>query len=165
MSLNNFNYNVSWSDFNQISARPPNEREDANIHTRMSLRFQMGGSGRTTIITSADVDVLMVTPDCWVVNSQMNDVILRHEQGHFDLQAIVAREFYAKVMALTAASDSAMRRKIRQLQTSLERITAQVNERYDTATNHSVNVSVQQSWEQRIEATKLNSNGTIMDLP
>lgn len=165
MSLNNFNYLVSWSDFTRVSARPTNEDEDAYIHTRMHLSYQMGGRGRSTIISSAEVNVLIVTSDCWVVSSEANDELLRHEQGHFDIQALVAREFYNQVIALTAATDRAMQRLISQLQTRLEQSTASVNERYDTVTNHKLNVAVQRTWDQRIEAAKLNPNGLVTDLP
>jgi hypothetical protein len=164
MSVNNFNYAVSWSDFAQVSSRPPLEDEDAHIHTRMRLNYQMGGRGRATIISSADIDVLIVSDDSWVVTSQMNAALLKHEQGHYDIQAIIAREFYNKVMALTAPSDNAMQTKIRQLETNLQRTTDRMNERYDTATSHSINTAVQQAWDQKFDTVKQNPNGTANDL-
>jgi hypothetical protein len=165
MGVNNFNYTVSWSDFTQTSSRPPGEHEDAHIHTRMNLAYQMGGKGNATIISSADIDVLIVSEDCWVVTSGMKADLLKHEQGHYDIQALVAREFYDKLMALSAPTDDKLRTKIRQLETNFQQVTNRTNARYDRSTDHSNNSSVQQTWDQKIETAKRNVNGTVNDLP
>lgn len=165
MPLNNFHDFISWSQFSQLTSRPTGEDEDAHIHTRMKLSYNMGGKGKATIVSSADVDILIVTQECWVVTSEMTKELLKHEQGHYDIQALVAREFYEKVLALSAPSDDALRKKVKQLEAKLQQVTNSVNKRYDTQTNHSQITQAQQTWDKKLETAKKNLKGLVDDLP
>lgn len=164
MSLNNFDDIISWSQFSQLPSRPAGEDEDAHIHTAMKLNYDLGGKGKATIVSSATLDIL-VTPDCWVVSSEMKKDLLKHEQGHYDIQALVAREFYDKLLALSASSDADLKKKIRQLEAKFQQVTNSVNKRYDSQTDHSEITSVQQTWDKKLDAAKKNPNGTTDHLP
>ena len=55
--------------------------------------------------------------------------------------------------------------KIDDLNKTISDKTNVVDERYDTVTNHSMNTTVQQTWDQKIDAAKKNPKGTVEDLP
>ncbi len=165
MSLNNFDDTVSWSQFSQLPSRPAGEDEDAHIHTRMKLNYNLGGKGKAAIVSGGTLDILIVTQSCWAVSSEMTKDLLKHEQGHYDIQALAAREFYEKVMALTAPTDNELKKEVRKLEAKFQQVTNVVNKRYDKTTDHSINTSMQQTWDKKIDAAKKKLNGTIDDLP
>jgi predicted secreted Zn-dependent protease len=101
----------------------------------------------------------------WVVEGYQGDSLLRHEQGHYDIMALGARELYNRVLELTASRCPEINTQDRQLQQQIQAQVDAANIRYDTRTNHGNTASVQQNWEPRIHAIKQNPTGIIMDLP
>lgn len=155
---------VGWGKFNQYSDRLTGEDEDAFIHTHMEYGYRLGGIGRAANVTSATMKITVLR-DSWVVTSQMTDYLLKHEQGHYDIQALVAREFLEEIKKVAAPSDHDASKLIKDLEKKYGQLTKTTNIRYDAATNHSLNKQVQQTWDQRIDAAKKNKKGTINDLP
>lgn len=168
MPLNqtSFTYSISWSDFNPQSSRPQGVTEDAQIHPEMSFsNFQLARNRNSVSITDVDVNISLVSNDCWVVSSQMTNDLLIHEQGHYDIIAISAREFYNALIGLSAASTHALQTKVTQLQARFQKKATTVDARYDTQTDHSRNTQPQQQWNKAIAAEKQKSNGSISNLP
>ena len=165
MSLNNFNYPVSWSDFTQRNARPSGENEDAYIFVRYGYSFQMQRNGNAVTIASADVNITISSSDCWVVTSQMTNYLLKHEQGHYDITALGAREFYNALMNLFAASPHALQNSITQLNERYQQKIKRANMRYDTKTRNSQDTQAQQTWDQGIAAEMQMPGGSIDNLP
>jgi Bacterial protein of unknown function (DUF922) len=161
-----FSYPVSWSDFIQKSSRPAGETEDAQIHPEMGFsNFQLKAVGRGVGIKDVDININLVTNDCWVVTSQMTNGLLQHEQGHYDIIAISAREFYNVLLGLSAASTHALQTKVTELRTRFQQKATTVDKRYDTQTDHSRKTQQQQQWDKAIAAEKQKSNGSISNLP
>ncbi len=168
MPVNNFNYQLSstWSDFNPRSSRPTGVNEDAQIHPEMSFSaFQPGRKGNAIIIADVTIDIAVVPDDTWVVTSQQSPDLLKHEQGHYDILAICAREIYNAILALSGRSTNDLQTKINSTKERIGRKVTQIDVRYDTRTNHSQNTTEQQTWDQRIATVKQNPNGTLDDLP
>jgi hypothetical protein len=166
MPVNNFNYAVSWSDFAERPARPTGENEDAQIHPEMSFsNFQIGRKGKAIIIKDVDIDIALVAVDCWVVTSQKSAYLLKHEQGHFDILAICARELYNTILGLSGTSTNDLQKKIEQAKTRLGQKVTLVDKRYDDKTKHSLDTAVQQTWDGKIDSTKKNPTGSLDDLP
>jgi hypothetical protein len=166
MSLNNFNSLISWSDFTQVPARPPNVNEDAEIHVNFPQHYDysIGRNGAT--ITNLTVDIEMASPECWVVSGQTSNMdLLKHEQGHYDITALGAREFHDGLTGMTAANENALNARITRLRNNIQQKINRANANYDTRTNHSRNTEVQQTWNRRIDAAKQNPGGTVNDLP
>lgn len=164
MPLNGFSYFVSWSDFNQqVSA--PSADENAQIHPDISFNnFRLTRIRNAVSIREVDVNITLVPNDCWVVSSRMAADLLEHEQGHYDIIAISAREFYNALIGLPAASVSALQTRVTQLQTRLQQTASSADRRYDTETNHGRNVQAQQQWNQKIGAEKQRPNGSLLNL-
>ena len=166
MALTNFTYSISWSDFTQLSARPHGENEDAQIHPDISFsNFQLARNGRAATISGVDVNISLVSNDCWVVRAQMTNDLLTHEQGHYDIVALSAREFYNTLMGLSAASVHALQTKVTRLHTKFQSSATAVDSRYDTQTNHSRNTQKQQQWNKAITVEKQKLSGGIDNLP
>ena len=167
MSLTGFSYTLSWSGFTTVSARPQGVKEDAQIHPEIRPgKFTLGRKGRSVTITDMEMEVTIVSADCWVLSSFVNNSdLLNHEQGHFDIMAINARELYNKLVGLSAASVSALQTLATQTQEKFQRRVTTVDERYDSQTNHSIDKAQQKTWDQKIAAEKQKPNGSLDNLP
>lgn len=167
MAINGFSYTVSWSDFTVVQARPPGVPEDAQIHTEIRPgKFTLGRKGRSVTITDVDIEIALVAADCWVLSSQNNNNdLLKHEQGHYDIVALNAKELYRSLVGLSAASTHALQIRATKLQKSLQRKVTKVNASYDTLTNHSRNTTTQQIWDQKIIVEKQKPDGSTDNLP
>jgi hypothetical protein len=166
MPLQNFNHLISWSDFISRQSRPTGVNEDAEIHPEMSYsNVKVGRKGKSVIITDLDVNIDLVKSDCWVVENQKSDYLLKHEQGHYDILAISAREFYNSMKNLSAPSTHELQKLVTKLQEDTQRNVARVDARYDTQTKHSLDKTTQESWDKKIRAEKQKPDGSIDNLP
>lgn len=76
---------------------------------------------------------------------------LAHEQGHFDLTEIAARQFRAELRTLRARCDSAVKMFSSMAEAADARLVARQTQ-YDTETVHSTNVAEQARWLAMIRA-------------
>ncbi len=95
----------------------------------------------------------------------MTDDLLKHEQGHYDIIALNAREMYQNLLTLSASSTHQLQEKVNGLQEKSAKKVKRVDERYDDQTDHSRKTSVQQTWNGRIAAEKSKPDGSIDNLP
>jgi hypothetical protein len=51
-------------------------------------------------LTSVTVNVTLNAGAMWVVRGQQTDALLRHEQGHYDIVALLARDLYNNLISL-----------------------------------------------------------------
>ncbi len=165
MPLQNFNYSISWSDFTPQSSRPHGSDEDAFTKSIYHHNYNYERNGNAVTISSADVTISMVTSQCWVVSAQSTNDLLQHEQGHYDITALGAREFYNALLQLTAISVHALQTSIAHLHSRCQQKINSANRRYDTQTAHSQNTTVQQTWNRQITTEKQNPAGGIDNLP
>ncbi|MEO7306561.1 MAG: DUF922 domain-containing protein [Ferruginibacter sp.] len=168
MPLNNFNRTLSWSDFNQQQGQPGAANEYAQIHPDSAPSdFVLARVRNALTVTAVTIDLSLIADDCWVVASHMTNDLLKHEQGHYDILAISAREFYNAVVGVSASTTDALQRKVSQLQERFAQQATRVDARYDSEsqTNHGINATIQQTWDQRIAAAKANPRGRLADLP
>ena len=165
MALNGFDYSVSWSDFTDIPIRPQGVNEDAEIRTHFPHSYDFGSKKKAIIVAKAEVNISTISADCWVVSSKKTDYLLKHEQGHYDIMALGAREFYNKILTLTAADENKLEKKIKDLNAQIQAKVNKVNKRYDSQTNHSLDASMQQTWDKQITGEKQKPAGSIDNLP
>ena len=170
MALTNFNKTISWNDFNKVPARPPGKSEDAVISATWDIDVpEFAMKGNAIVLGKYTVNVFLVKEKCNVVTDiatgSKSAELLKHEQGHFDIVALGAREFHTKAAGLSAATEDELNAKLKKLREDMTDKTDAVDERYDKATNHSINTDVQQIWNTKINAAKLNPRGTVSDLP
>src|SRR4030095_5887454 len=111
MPPTNVKYSVSWSDFNHIPARPANAKEDAKIKIHYPYSYDNSRDKNSAKATSVTMNIEAVTNACGVVSADTTDELLKHEQGHYDITAIGARELYDKISGLSAKTEDDLDRK------------------------------------------------------
>jgi len=104
----------------------------------------------------------------WVITSDASDDLLRHEQGHFDIAAVFAKELNERLQGETGvrqlsasdATDDAAQAKLKadidaRLQALDQEVMAaftQEQQRYDDETKHGTDHTRQQQWLDRLHA-------------
>jgi hypothetical protein len=83
--------------------------------------------------------------NCWAKKDKVNNELLKHEQGHFDIGILCMREILSiyKQSKFTKANFSSL------LQSIITDTSKKYNEmglRYDTETRHSANKEHQEKW-------------------
>ena len=166
MALSGFNHNVGWHEFREVRQRPRGAREDARIRAEYPYTYrvqrQRDGGCR---VASVRMRLGVVRSRSWAVRGRKTAALLRHEQGHYNITALGARELYNQLTALTVARCRNLRGAARRLERQIQARVDRANRRYDTQTAHGTNATVQQTWETSIRAAKQRANGTIANLP
>ncbi|GAA4453511.1 hypothetical protein GCM10023189_18680 [Nibrella saemangeumensis] len=95
--------------------------------------------------------VYVLKSSSWVKEVARNDYALNHEQRHFDIVKIVAERFKQRVPADSLTIDD-YNSIIQYQYLEAFREMNRLQEQYDGETNHGINQSVQERWNQRIDA-------------
>jgi hypothetical protein len=153
--LLNRSYSVTWNDFR---AQPPaNATRAAHIETKLDLAYSYSsGQGGTQLADSVTVTVQLLGDKSWAKKTlirswsrQAQADLLLHEQGHFNITALMGRDMFIDLMALKGRSFS----NPGALHTEVRRIAAlyapqPVHTKYDSMqeTNHGKEVTPQTAW-------------------
>ena len=158
---------LTWDLFRCAApADAVHRNEAAAIH--MTIRWHAkysvtsSGSNWTGHVTSVTVTNTMEPSLSWVVPGKGDDRVLRHEQGHFDLNEVYRRKLEIVLLCLQSQSaskqgaidelDAALHRRADGILEQLQAAQA----RYDAESGHGNNPSGQARWEARIAAWLLN---------
>lgn len=184
MALHGFDYVLQWSDFKQVDTPPPGEDGEDNTGQAAAVRaYASLDNVRTGIdplrkewhVSEADVSIQVDRERSWVLrkvvlagDSAELRALLAHEQQHYNITAIGARDLYGKLLKMKAKYDTEDAGKIATaIVMEARRNTSTVNARYDGAmkcgTNHGLQVQNQATWEHRI-AKALGARGTLSEL-
>ena len=165
MALENFNHTVRWSDFTTKESRPTGEDEDAHIEA-LSKAANMQGMKKDGKykVSSIKLRLYVDKGASWAVKGTKTDELLQHEQRHFDITAIGARELHKRVLELRTDSADELIAEIQVLQTEIQELTDELNELYDDETDHSRKKARQQHWNTNINAVKKRDTGTLNEL-
>jgi Bacterial protein of unknown function (DUF922) len=139
---------LSWTDFTGLV--PPQSAWDAKTAVSVSpeVRHERQPDGRYKVVW-LEVTVKLDSVNTWVRPGKQSDRLLQHEQGHFDLYILCAREMDARIRdAAFAKGDvqSLLRDIVRQ---TMDKYNA-ISTRYDAETEHYRNAKMQSEWVARI---------------
>lgn len=166
MALSGFNHTVNWNEFRPVNERPAGTPEDAHIKTIYTSNFSMHQTGGENCeVTTATVAIRSERSNTWVVRDRKRPDLLGHEQGHYNITALGAREYYNHLLELTAPHCSNINS---QAQTLIQQIKTHIDEtdiRYDSQTANGTNQSVQRKWDASIRSAMQRPDGTLYDLP
>jgi len=195
-AMKGFPRRLTWADFSAVSTSPDPDY-DALTVSRMTLKkfFSLGSGigsiGRRTfktIVLYVDpiIEVDMNKTLSWALDTAKTPELLLHEQGHFDIAGLVARDFAAKLLEMNIPTEEVMDElnrsipfddKTRHLNTKLQTKvddarrevdalldllqTTQLGDdgEYDKDTEHGENKANQRQWNclfQRVKATNSN---------
>jgi hypothetical protein len=158
MPLQNFQYRISWAnDFTRVDSVPDGSDESAFTQARFRGRFSFVRQADGTWIVRSANSVVSLSMDgvaSWVVRGSETADLLTHEQGHFDITALGARDFLNDAVALSGSSANDLQSQIDSARSSNQSTIDSVNSMYDEdpncGTSHGTNAANQQQWNLRI---------------
>jgi hypothetical protein len=152
---------LAWTDFgNPVPKTAPAAGATsiaAHTETIAPLNYGWASSGKkVSLQDNVTVSIQFVASKSWVADwamqksQQFQDDLLNHEQGHYDITALMARDLFIEIMQLkgqTFANKNELDKAIADLVT--EYAFQPVHNKYDekSETNHGMNAPQQATWD------------------
>lgn len=166
--------NVQWSDF--VASPPPNSHAHAHISTDFNLAYSyVSGPGGVRLNDDVTVTIRLHQNRSWakkqIINSwpaQARQDLLRHEQGHYDITALMGRDLFIDLMALRQQSFSNLSALQTAVQTTSRRYDPQpVHNKYDHSqeTDHGRNAQQQTAWNRYIQTASTTARTPAVHAP
>ena len=136
-----------------MSTRPAGEHEDAQIKTRtvQPARVRVARGDGLFRLENYQVRLTVVRDNSWVVRGRTQDALLAHEQGHFDITGLAARDLVRALAALRVSTTDELQREVSRLYEAYDTWANELSEQYDEETDHSRNTTAQANWASRIQ--------------
>lgn len=159
--------NIPWSASTQLAWRQfrgrPQSAYFTVAQTSAAVTYQIGCLGSETRFAAL---ATFSTTESWVRADIPADTVagpptLRHEQTHFDLAEVFAREL-RHVLSTTTGLCPANLPRARQLFDSLSVVSRELNARYDAETAHGTILEAQAAWSADVNA-RLDSLAAYAD--
>ena len=150
---------LTWNDFPQKQANPPGPGVFADA-ALTSVAVRLGGvnlSGDVGDLSLADTITVTISlgpksfKNSWLSKRtpMEQQTLLAHEEGHYDLGALIARDYFLQVMQLKGnsyADSAALQADLDPIaQATIARI-QEVSDDYDTATKNGSDAAAQAKW-------------------
>ena len=137
-------YVVTWKDFQ--GPVPANPDEDAHIEPRFDITFLPQTIGGKFVVTKLTMSVYVAKNLSWT--RFKSNSLLAHEQGHYDLTVLMARDFLRETqqLALRSTNEVNFRAAYEALVTRYTPYLQKVQDLYDAESKHSLDPSGQFKW-------------------
>ena len=146
------NYKLKWDDFQGIKDTLIDINEESMIKTKIEV---------ITKISKEKVEFQILSyfdkEKSWTINDS-SLMLLNHEQLHFDITEIFARELRKKLSSIKFISSQNLKDKVKELYHKVNLASIEYQLKYDRETNHSKNKSQQLIWNERIKDILKNTN-------
>ena len=147
---------LKWSDFR--GRIPPDVIPAATTASGISYRYS-ANLRHHEVELDFEVSAFFYPNESWYRPEVCDDLILSHEQLHFDIAELYARKMRFR-LERTAFSEN-VKEEIRDIYQEILKELKEFQEKYDWETNFSRNREAQLRWNSRIaEALELTSKGT-----
>jgi hypothetical protein len=153
VTLTGWPRSISWDEFSEVAAAPGGAAEAAQIHSEAVQPEQVEvdrDNGRFRV-SAYTVRVEVVADDSWVVKSQKSSALLAHEQGHYDITGLTARDMVAQIAAVRAASPQDLQTQVTAIIERTKTLGKRLTDLYDgdgsTGTHHGKHAANQARWE------------------
>lgn len=171
MNPANFVKTIAWTDFTEKTVCPVNPYHSAFTKAKwpFSYDYDKNLDGKYTVSSkSLKVTVGMDTASSWVMKDDKSDSLLNHEQGHYNITALGARDFMNGVLALETDTPKELAKAITDLANSTQSEINSVNSMYDDdpncGTDHGSKADKQAQWDLRIKHAMNDPKGTLDSL-
>jgi hypothetical protein len=170
---------LEWKDFAVRQEAPPKAGQivvAARTDTKHSLTFGPEVIPGTKKVRLADTVVSRIFLEpagtfqkSWITSVMQQtdrDELLAHEQGHYDIHALLTRDFFLRVMKLKSkeyANSAALAADVTAAQRATVDKSGTVQARYDTVTSTGGNKAEQAKWK-RIIASAFDTPATPLEL-
>ena len=137
---------LQWEDFNGT----PTRGTTVVAVTASGLSFGFSTKMTETQLVDYTVFVDAHYPDkSWYVKERANSVILDHERLHFDITELHARKFKQRIAQ--TKFDLSINSQMERIHNTITDELRQMQQKYDTETDHSQNVDKQKEWQKFIK--------------
>jgi len=175
MPLVGFSRVLTWDDYTELDTAPPGHSQDA------AQTFSGFGATKFTrtknkagrwVFKESDFTVtitLSATAKSWVIKGGKKvPALLQHEQGHYDITALAARQFFDAGRVLEADTSEGLSDALEKLRADTEAKRESLDTFYDEdktcETNHGTDAHWQDICSMRIKAAKGDPKRTLDDL-
>ena len=192
-AMSGFPRSLTWGNFRQVQSSPSPPHA-----AQVGAGFSMGGWSVHLVhgeyrVRGARVAVAAQANDSWATAAARSDAgLLRHEQGHYDITGLIARDLIGKVLDLSfhqsliavciGSGDTAherLRYVTRLFQADVTRFgqeardllarlntnpSTQADGLYDNQTNHGLNTTGQRMWNDRLQRIKASNDSLELTL-
>jgi len=161
---------LTWDNFREVDSAPDGHNEAAQIHPEAVQPDQVGVArdGAQVRLRGYTVRVRIIREDTWVVTSQKSNALLAHEQGHFDILGLTARDMVTDLAALRAGSSSDLAQQVRDTIARAGALATRLDGIYDgtgsAGTNHGSSSAVQARWNAHLQNCK-DTGARLTDVP
>lgn len=138
---------VKWSDF--IGTADESSKFDAYTYWVASYFFPSAKFENGSAFVTAKVS-LFLRSDSWVKSNKKSVRLLKHEQGHFRIGRICAREIETTINT-TAFSTDNYHREIDAIYWKIIRKYKEIDKLYDQETDHYKNQAEQSRWNKKLD--------------
>lgn len=138
---------LQWEDFNGT----PTRGTTVVAVTASGLFFGFSTKMTETQLVdyTAFVDAHFYPDKSWYVKERANSVILDHERLHFDITELHARKFKQRIAQ--TKFDLSINSQMERIHNTITDELRQMQQKYDTETDHSQNVDKQKEWQKFIK--------------
>jgi len=170
---------LSWSDFGTPVSKPapaPGKTAvAAHTDTAAPITYGWASSGKSfSLQDNVTVAIQFVAGKSWVADwvfsqpQQFQDDLLKHEQGHYDITALMARDMFIEIMQLkgsTFGSKGALDKAVNDIVNAHK--FQPVHDKYDepTQTNHGMNAPEQKAWDALFKRAFTEPRNPAMSAP
>jgi hypothetical protein len=156
VTLTGWPRSIGWADFTEVAVAPDNAHEAAQIDSRaiQPTNVSVERSNGTVRVTAYTVTLSVFRDNSWVVASQKSGALLNHEQGHYDITGIVARDMVTQIGAARAASARELQEQIQAIIARSAALGERLTNLYDgdgpTGTRHGSHAANQTRWDDHL---------------
>jgi hypothetical protein len=99
--LHGYPYTLRWSDFTEVKTSRIPPRQASTVASFNMTGWHVGTDGGSFKVQGLSVRVSPNKHSSWAVKSGKTATLLDHEQGHFDITGLIARDLARKVLDLS----------------------------------------------------------------
>ena len=147
----NADVKLSWADF---KGEPTNTRAAAVTASGLTYSFSTLRKNDAAVEVNFEVKSHFYPKESWYRPEVCNDVILKHEQLHFDITELYARKFLERLNK--ASFTDKAKAEVKAIYNQINKELNEYQNLYDSETNFSRNRDQQEAWQ--IKLQKLLSN-------
>jgi hypothetical protein len=100
-AIGRFPRNLSWRDYQQVTASraPPQDAWTVVEGNAISWGSPQVQNGQYRPV-GVRLEIRLVSSDTWVVQGKQSPLLLKHEQGHYDICGLLHRDLVRKILNL-----------------------------------------------------------------
>jgi hypothetical protein len=174
MALHGFRHAVKWHEYTTVTVRPLGEfraKSKTIAPWRQTKKLKIYKNDKGIYRFNPSTVVVELTMDkkkSWVLAGAQTDELLQHEQGHYNIYALAAREFERGTLALGGLSEKDLKSLYSSLFKSIKELMYQVDADYDDqllwGTDGGEKESQQEMWNFHIDRQMNMAGGELVSI-